>query len=132
MTRLFRPQRLHRIDGGCPDGGDGASNGGADDKERDYSREDKRIGVTVPGPMDENLVESKVDHKSGCEPTADSDSNAAANDPADVATLPAESHADAELVGALSNGIGDNAVQSDEREGQGEAGEDTEKNGEQT
>ena len=48
------------------------------------------------------------------------------------AALRAEGHADSEFVGVLRDRVGDDAVESDEREDEGERGEDSKEDGEET
>lgn len=62
-------------------------------------------------------MESEEEDKSRGESACDGDADVARDDPQDMRTLRAERHADSELVGALRDGVGDDAVESDEREG---------------
>jgi hypothetical protein len=83
-------------------------------------------------PSQEQGLEREIEGESGNDATRNGDEDVARDDPEDVAALRAERHADAELVGALRDAVGNDAVEAEESEQESQCGEGSKEDGEET
>ncbi len=68
----------------------------------------------------------------GEQAAADGDANVATDDPQHVSALSSKGHANSKLVGALGDGVRNDAVEPGERKGQRQAGEEAEEDRKET
>ena len=123
---------MHGVDGDSAQSGDGAGQSAAENEKRGDSGENERARVTVLGPVGKELVKCEKDQEPGEQAAGDGDADVAADNPEYVCALSSKSHADSKLVGALGHGVGYDAIEPDEREGQRKTGKKTEKDGKET
>ena len=112
---LFAAERLHRVSGGGTTGGDP----GCDERGGRDCRRDADENGEVPGAdAEEEAPEQAPGEKRGAGADDESEENEISSftedEPADGRTLRPESHADADFAGALSDGIGDDAIQTND------------------
>lgn len=114
---------MHRVDGGGAPGGDEASDGGDEDKEHGREQECEGIAGTAASPRCHDAIEGKTQNKADSEADTKSEGRGAEHETNDARTLRTQAHANAHFLGALCDGIGDDAIKAGGSKDQRERGE---------